>query len=169
VAIHVRRPHGSAATSTPDLVKGAFQRVVDGDKFVQAGKGDSAEQFVDRSACAWRSTTAKSYSQIYRPVMQLRRIRLPLTGRHAFTLSALLLSERVIWSERLADNPFHAKRFGSCVGRRCRDSRLQDIAREVHLDWKTVNKALDKQYMEEFYAWLGEKKNVFSPRPLRLR
>ena len=34
------------------------------------------------------------------------------------------------------------------MGRRCRTSTIQDVAREVHLDWKTV-KELDKQYMQE--------------------
>ena len=52
--------------------------------------------------------------------------------------------ERLDW---LADNPFYTKRFAWFVGRRCRASTIQDVARELHLDWHTV-KALDKQYME---------------------
>jgi len=47
----------------------------------------------------------------------------------------------------LADNPFYTKRFAWFVGRRCRASTIQDVARELHLDWHTV-KALDKQYMK---------------------
>ena len=47
----------------------------------------------------------------------------------------------------LADNPFYTKRFAWYVGRRCRSSTVQDIAKELHLDWHTV-KALDKQYMQ---------------------
>jgi transposase len=48
----------------------------------------------------------------------------------------------------LADNPFYTKRFGFFVGRRCRASSISDVARETHLDWKTI-KELDKQYMAE--------------------
>ena len=39
-------------------------------------------------------------------------------------------------------------RFAFFVGRRCRTSTIQDVARELHLDWSTV-KELDKQYMQE--------------------
>ena len=47
-----------------------------------------------------------------------------------------------------ADNPFYTKRFAFWVGRRCRASTIQDVARETHLNWKTV-KALEMQYMRE--------------------
>ena len=53
--------------------------------------------------------------------------------------------ERLNW---LADSPFYTKRFAFYIGRRCRDSSIRDVAREFHLDWKTV-KALEKQYMAE--------------------
>jgi transposase len=53
--------------------------------------------------------------------------------------------EKLDW---LADSPFYSKRFAFYIGRRCRDSSLQDVAKEFHLDWKTV-KALEKQYMQE--------------------
>ena len=53
--------------------------------------------------------------------------------------------ERLNW---LADNPFYTKRFAFWVGRRCRVSTIRDVARETHLDWKTV-KTLEKQYMAE--------------------
>jgi transposase len=46
----------------------------------------------------------------------------------------------------LADNPLYTKRFAWYAGRRCRASTLQDVAKELHLDWHTV-KELDKQYM----------------------
>lgn len=59
--------------------------------------------------------------------------------------------ERFGW---LADNPFYTKRFAFYVGRRCRDSSIQDIARELHLDWKTV-KSLEKQYMREQLRRVG--------------
>ena len=38
----------------------------------------------------------------------------------------------------LADNPFYTKRFAFYVGRRCRAGTIQDVARELHLDWHTV-------------------------------
>ena len=60
--------------------------------------------------------------------------------------------ERLDW---LADNPFYTKRFAFYVGRRCRDSAIQDVARELHLDWKTV-KALEKQYMQEQLRRAGQ-------------
>jgi transposase len=53
--------------------------------------------------------------------------------------------EKLDW---LADSPFYTKRFAFYIGRRCRDSSIQDVAKEFHLDWKTV-KALEKQYMQE--------------------
>ena len=49
--------------------------------------------------------------------------------------------------EWLAGNPFYTKRFAFWVERRCRVSSIRDVARETHLDWKTV-KSLEKQYME---------------------
>jgi transposase len=48
----------------------------------------------------------------------------------------------------LADNPFYTKRFAMYVGKRCRTSTIRDVAKELHLDWKTV-KSLEKQYMQE--------------------
>ena len=53
--------------------------------------------------------------------------------------------EKLEW---LAESPFYTKRFTFYVGRRCRGSTIQDIAKELHLNWKTV-KALEKQYMRE--------------------
>lgn len=53
--------------------------------------------------------------------------------------------EKLPW---LADNPFYTKRFAFYVGRRCRSSTIQDVARELHLDWKTV-KGLEMEYMRE--------------------
>jgi transposase len=46
----------------------------------------------------------------------------------------------------LVDNPLYTKRFAWFVGRRCRQSSIKDVAKELNLDWDTV-KALDKQYM----------------------
>jgi transposase len=53
--------------------------------------------------------------------------------------------EKLDW---IAECPFYTKRFAFYVGRRCRDATLRDIARELHLDWKTV-RALEEQYMRE--------------------
>jgi transposase len=44
--------------------------------------------------------------------------------------------------EFLADNPFYTKRFAYFVGRRCRQTTIKDLAKELCLDWDTV-KALD--------------------------
>jgi transposase len=60
--------------------------------------------------------------------------------------------------EFLADNPFYTKRFAYYVGRRCRTATIQDIAKELHLDWHTV-KELDKQYMQAQLTKAGK------PRP----
>jgi transposase len=46
----------------------------------------------------------------------------------------------------LADNPLYTKRFAFYVGRRVRTATIQDVARELKLDWQTV-KTLEKQYM----------------------
>jgi transposase len=58
----------------------------------------------------------------------------------------------------LADNPFYTKRFAYYVGRRCRTATIQDIAKELKLDWHTV-KELDKQYMKAQLVKAGK------PRP----
>jgi len=54
----------------------------------------------------------------------------------------------------LADNPLYTKRFAYYVGRRCRGATVQDVARELHLDWHAV-KELDKQYMTAQLARAG--------------
>jgi len=59
--------------------------------------------------------------------------------------------EKLEW---LADYPFCTKRFAIYVGRRCRDSSIQDVAKEFHLDWRTV-KALEMQYMREMLRRAG--------------
>lgn len=48
----------------------------------------------------------------------------------------------------LANNPFYTKRFSYYVGRKCRAMSLQDVAKELKLDWHTV-KSLEKEYMQE--------------------
>jgi len=74
---------------------------------------------------------------------EVRRLRCRSCGR--------VKRERL---EFLADNPFYTKRFAHYVGRRCRQASIQDIARELNLDWDTV-KALDKQYMGAQLAKAG--------------
>ena len=59
--------------------------------------------------------------------------------------------EKLDW---LADYPFFSKRFAFYVGRRCRDSSIQDVAEELRLDWRTV-KALEMQYMREMLRRAG--------------
>jgi len=59
--------------------------------------------------------------------------------------------EKLDW---LADNPFYSKRFAFFVGRRCRVMTIKDVAKETHLDWKTV-KEFDKQYMGEQLRRIG--------------
>jgi transposase len=56
--------------------------------------------------------------------------------------------------ELLSDSPFYTRRFAYYVGRRCRSSTIQDVAKELHLDWDSV-KALDKQYMRAQLARAG--------------
>jgi transposase len=75
-----------------------------------------------------------------------RRIYLDVEVRRVFCRSCgKVKQERLEW---LADLPFYTKRFALWVGRRCRGATIRDVAREAHLDWKTV-KALEKQYMAE--------------------
>ena len=60
-------------------------------------------------------------------------------------------------SERLdflADNPFYTKRFAIYVGRRCRNTDIKAVAKELHLHWETV-KELEKQYMRALLARVG--------------
>ena len=64
--------------------------------------------------------------------------------------------EQIPW---LANNPFYTKRFAFFVGRRCRTATVRAVARELHLDWKTV-KELDTQSMRE----QGRKAGTPSPR-----
>ncbi|MCA9419477.1 MAG: ISL3 family transposase [Nitrospira sp.] len=59
--------------------------------------------------------------------------------------------ERLPW---ISSNPFYTKRCALYVGRRCRGSTLQAVAKELALDWKTV-KEFDKQYMREQLRRVG--------------
>ena len=46
----------------------------------------------------------------------------------------------------LADNPRFTRRFACYVGRRCRQASIRDVAKELKLDWDTVE-ILEMQYM----------------------
>jgi transposase len=59
--------------------------------------------------------------------------------------------EKLPW---LANNLYYTKRFAFYVGRRCRSATVQDVARELRLDWKTV-KALEMEYMREQLRRVG--------------
>jgi transposase len=48
----------------------------------------------------------------------------------------------------ISKSPFYTKRFAEYVGKRCQKSTIRDVAKEFHLNWKTV-KELEKQYMRE--------------------
>jgi transposase len=54
----------------------------------------------------------------------------------------------------LATNPFYTKRFAFFVGRRCRVATIKDVAKETHLDWRTI-KSLEMQYMREQVRRVG--------------
>lgn len=84
------------------------------------------------------------------------RVYLELEVRRVFCRSCGKVKRERL--EFLADNPFYTKRFAYYVGRRCRTATIQDIAKELHLDWHTV-KELDKQYMQAQLTKAGK------PRP----
>jgi transposase len=54
----------------------------------------------------------------------------------------------------LADNTHYTERFAYYVGRRCAAATIQDVAKELHLDWHAV-KHLEKQYMRAQLARAG--------------
>lgn len=51
--------------------------------------------------------------------------------------------EAIKWMKK---NPFYTDRFVWWVGEKCRKMSIKDVAKECHLDWKTV-KEFDKEYM----------------------
>jgi transposase len=74
------------------------------------------------------------------------RIYLELEVRRVLCLHCeKVKQEKLPW---ISENPFYTKRFAFFVGRRCRKETIRDVAREFHLDWKTV-KDLEQQYMRE--------------------
>jgi len=71
------------------------------------------------------------------------RIYLDIEVRRLTCRQCGVKQERLAW---LADTPGYTQRFAFAVGRRCRTATIADVAKECHLDWKTV-KARDMQYM----------------------
>src|SRR5471032_687915 len=90
------------------------------------------------------------YDRKRRPVRDLScgdtRVYLDVEFRRVACRSCgLVKQEKLPW---LADNPLYTKRFAFFVGRRCRETTVQEVADELHLDWHAV-KELEKQYMQE--------------------
>ena len=54
----------------------------------------------------------------------------------------------------LANNAHYTERFAYYIGRRCRSATVQDVAKELHLDWHAV-KDLENQYMRAQLARAG--------------
>ncbi|MGQ0639842.1 MAG: helix-turn-helix domain-containing protein [Gemmatimonadaceae bacterium] len=82
-----------------------------------------------------RSPYASRARSLVRPAADLSRHR-----RVACRRCRSVKQERL---DFLADTPFYTKRFAFWVGRRCRAATIQDVAREAHLNWKTVKSARD--------------------------
>jgi transposase len=80
------------------------------------------------------------------------RVSLDVEIRRVFCRRCRKVKQETL--EWLADSPFYTKRFAFYIGRRCRGSSIRDVAKEFHLDWKTV-KALEKQYMQEQLRRVG--------------
>jgi len=69
--------------------------------------------------------------------VEVRRVKCTSCGK--------VKRESLNWLSR---NPFYTKRFAWYVGRRCRSMTVQDVAKELKLDWHAV-KALEMEYMAE--------------------
>src|SRR5215510_8339790 len=104
-------------------------------KTLCGGCGCQRKGWYDRTARRVRDLSCGD-TRVYLE-FEVRRVRCRRCGA--------VKQEKLAW---LADNPFYTKRFAFYVGRRCRSSALYDVARELHLDWKTV-KALEMEYMRE--------------------
>jgi transposase len=139
----------------PSLAFGPWLRswassVIPGHEFFSSSAGK-------KTVCGVCGQTSRTfYDRKIRRVRDLScgdtRVYLDLEIRRVACRSCVAVKqERLPW---LADNPFYTQRFAYFVGRRCRASTLQDVARELHLDWKTV-KELEKQYMREQLRRIG--------------
>lgn len=74
----------------------------------------------------------------------MRRIKCKKTGQ--------VKQENIEW---LSEKNGYTKRFAYYVGKRCQSSTIKDVAKELHLDWKTV-KDLEKEYLKEKLKRAGE-------------
>jgi hypothetical protein len=60
--------------------------------------------------------------------------------------SSQSLHTTALFSYSTAENPFYTKRFGFYISKRCRSSSISEVAKEFHLDWRTV-KNIEMDYM----------------------
>jgi transposase len=74
----------------------------------------------------------------------MRRIKCKKSGQ--------VKQESIEW---LSEKNGYTKRFAYYVGKRCQSSTIKDVAKELHLDWKTV-KDLEKEYLKEKLKRAGE-------------
>ena len=73
-----------------------------------------------------------------------KRVYVELEIRRLYCLRCQKVRQETV--KFLADNPFYTKRFGFYIGKRCRSSSISEVAKEFHLDWRTV-KNLEMDYM----------------------
>ena len=112
---------------------------------------NETQQDSKKTICGWCGTTHRShYDKKMRRIRDLScgdaRIYLEVEVRRVLCRGCgRVKREKLDW---IADNPFYTKRFAFYVGRKCRTMTVQDVAKELKLDWHTV-KALDKEYMQE--------------------
>ena len=126
------RPPSAASSATPRHAScpcGAAEKTACGTC------GQSHRAFYDRKRRRIRDLSCGD-TRVYLEV-EVRRVDCRRCGA--------VKQEKLPW---LADNPCYTKRFAFYVGRRCRSSAIRDVARELHLDWKTV-KSLEMEYMRE--------------------
>lgn len=73
-----------------------------------------------------------------------KRVYLELEVRRLHCLRCQKVRQETL--KFLAENPFYTKRFGFYIGKRCRSSSISEVAKEFHLDWRTV-KNIEMDYM----------------------
>ena len=61
-------------------------------------------------------------------------------------------SESLSW---LGRSSFYTKRFAFYVGKRCQNSTMEEVAKELHLNWRTV-KNMEMDYMREKLRRIGK-------------
>lgn len=128
--VHGRRSRGSSAIQRPGLSSWP------GGKKNACGKcGTPHRSFYDRKVRRIRDLSCGEL-RIFLEV-EIRRVQCRRCGN--------VKQEKVPW---LATNRLYTKRFDWYVGRRCRETAVKEVARELKLDWKTV-KSLEKESMHE--------------------